>query len=37
MKKKYRLRNFVIDCIMVAVTSGMWLIWIFAREMRKSR
>jgi hypothetical protein len=33
-KKKYRLRNFLFDIVMTAVTGGLWLIWIFVREMR---
>lgn len=34
-RKKYGFFNFLFDCIMVALTSGFWLIWIFIREMRK--
>lgn len=34
-RKKYGFLNFVFDCFMVALTSGLWLIWIFVREMRK--
>lgn len=34
-RKKYRLRNFVIDICLTAVTGGLWLIWIFCREMRR--
>ena len=33
--KRYRLHNFVIDIVMTIATSGLWLIWIFCREMRK--
>lgn len=32
--RKYKLRNFVFDLIMIALTAGLWLIWIFVREMR---
>lgn len=35
--KKYRLRNFIFDLIMCALTGGLWLIWIFVREMRGKR
>lgn len=31
----YRLRNFAFDILMLIITSGLWLIWIFVREMRK--
>ena len=34
MRKKYGPLAFVFDCIMVTITCGLWLIWIFAREMR---
>lgn len=33
--KKYRLHNFVIDAVLTCATGGLWLIWIFVREMRK--
>lgn len=33
-RKRYGLLNFAFDLIMVAVTAGFWLIWIFVREMR---
>lgn len=32
--KKYKLRNFIIDVVACVLTCGLWLIWIFAREMR---
>ncbi len=34
-RKPYGFFKFVCDCVLVAVTSGLWLIWIFVREMRK--
>jgi hypothetical protein len=34
-RKKYGFWKFVGDCTMVAITGGLWLIWIFVREMRK--
>lgn len=34
-RKRYGFFNFMFDCILVALTSGLWLIWIFVREMRK--
>lgn len=36
-EKKYGFFSFVFDCFMVLITWGLWLIWIFVREMRKSR
>lgn len=33
-RRKYRIRNFVFDIIMIGLTAGAWLIWIFVREMR---
>jgi hypothetical protein len=33
-KKKYGFWNFIRDCFMVGITGGLWLIWIFVREMR---
>lgn len=34
MRKRYGLFHFLFDCVMVTITGGLWLIWIFAREMR---
>ena len=33
--KGYGFWGFVGDCIMVLITWGLWLIWIFVREMRR--
>jgi len=33
-RRKYRFRNFLFDIFMIGLTNGLWLIWIFAREMR---
>lgn len=30
----YGLGKFLFDCLMVFLTAGFWLIWIFIREMR---
>jgi hypothetical protein len=35
-RKSYGFFKFLGDCIMVLLTWGLWLIWIFVREMRKS-
>ena len=34
MKRKYKLRNFALDVLMIVLTGGIWLVWIFVREMR---
>lgn len=34
-QNKYGFWNFVGDCIMTLLTWGLWLIWIFIREMRR--
>lgn len=33
--KPYGFFRFVFDCIMTIITGGLWLIWVFVREMRK--
>lgn len=33
-KRKYGLGNFLMDVILTCLTGGLWLIWIFVREMR---
>jgi hypothetical protein len=32
--KKYGFFKFLGDVIMTFLTAGLWLIWIFVREMR---
>lgn len=34
-RKRYGFWSFIGDCIMVFLTFGLWLIWIFVREMRR--
>lgn len=34
-KKRYTLWNFIVDVVLVGLTGGLWLIWIFCRELRK--
>jgi hypothetical protein len=34
MKRNYKFGNFVLDMIGLLLTGGLWLIWIFVREMR---
>jgi len=33
-RKPYGFWGFVGDLVMVFVSGGLWLIWIFVREMR---
>jgi len=35
--RKYGLFSFVFDVAMFWVTCGLWLIWIFVREVRGKR
>jgi hypothetical protein len=35
MRKKYGFGNFVLDAVLTLLTGGIWLIWIFVREMRR--
>jgi hypothetical protein len=34
-RKRYGFWKFAFDCLMTVITGGLWLIWIFVREMRK--
>lgn len=34
-QKRYTIFSFLFDVIMFCLTGGLWLIWIFVREMRK--
>lgn len=36
-RKRYGFFNFIFDSIMTLMTYGLWLIWIFVREMRNRR
>ena len=33
--RKYGLFQFLVDIILTLLTGGLWLIWIFVREMRR--
>lgn len=35
-KKPYSFWNFLFDVFMIFATCGVWLIWIFVREMRNN-
>lgn len=34
---RYGLGSFILDLILTFLTGGLWLIWIFVREMRGVR
>ncbi len=34
MSRRYGLIHFGFDILMTFITGGLWLIWIFVREMR---
>lgn len=34
---RYGFWNFVLDACLTMLTSGLWLIWIFVREIRNSQ
>jgi hypothetical protein len=36
-KNKYGLGKFLFDVILTLITGGLWLIWIFVREIRGLR
>lgn len=33
-RRKYNLINFAWDILLTVLTGGLWLVWIFIREMR---
>lgn len=35
MSRRYGVFAFLFDIFMVFLTAGLWLIWIFVREMRR--
>lgn len=34
-RKKYRFRTFIWDMFWIIMTHGLWILWIFIREMRR--
>ena len=34
-QRRYGFWNFIGDAFMFLITGGLWLIWIFIREMRR--
>ena len=35
MPEKYTAWNFAVDCFMIWLTKGLWLVWIIIRELRR--
>lgn len=35
MKRNYGCLAFLLDVVLTCCTGGLWLIWIFVREMRR--
>lgn len=33
-RRRYGFWKFMFDCVMTLLTGGLWLIWVFVREMR---
>lgn len=33
--RNYGFVHFLVDVALIALTGGLWLIWIFCREMRR--
>lgn len=33
-RRRYGLLHFLFDIFMIGITGGLWLVWIFVREMR---
>jgi len=33
--RTYGFWNFILDVVLVCITGGFWLIWIFVRELRR--
>lgn len=34
-RRHYGIWNFALDAFLTILTSGLWLIWVFVREMRR--
>lgn len=34
-RKRYGFFGFLFDCTLAVLTSGLWLVWVFVREMRR--
>jgi len=36
-RRQYGCLAFLLDVLLVLITQGLWIIWIFVREMRRRR
>lgn len=36
VQKRYGFWNFALDALLTMCTGGLWLIWIFIREIRNN-
>lgn len=36
-RERYGIANFCWDAVWTCLTGGLWLIWIFVREMRRKK
>jgi hypothetical protein len=34
-RRRYGFFRFAFDCFMFIITGGLWIIWVFVREMRR--
>jgi hypothetical protein len=34
-RRRYGVFHFLFDCTLTLFTGGLWLIWVFVREMRR--
>lgn len=34
-RRRYGCMGFIFDLFMIGITGGLWLLWIFVREMRR--
>lgn len=37
LRKRYGFGKFILDAFLTILTGGLWLIWIFCRELRNLR
>jgi hypothetical protein len=35
--REYGISNFIGDVVMTIITAGLWLLWVFIREIRGLR
>lgn len=34
-RRRYGFFSFLFDVLLTVITGGLWLIWVFVREMRR--